>query len=127
MDKDKDGKVTREEWTGVAMNFEKIDADKDGKISEPELLAFSTGRAAPAATPTKPAETKKPEPEKPAAAKKVGKAAAAPLQRFKQLDKDNDGKLSKEEFPRPKIFERLDADKDGYLTPAELAKFNNAE
>jgi len=36
------------------------------------------------------------------------------------MDTDGDGKLSKSEFPREKIFDRLDADKDGFLSKDEL-------
>ena len=49
------------------------------------------------------------------------------LQRFTFLDKDGDGKISKGEFLREKMFERLDTDKDGSLSPTELAKFMKPE
>lgn len=46
-------------------------------------------------------------------------------QRFKAADKDQDGKLSKNEaeqgMPRVyKNFETIDKDKDGYVTPGEI-------
>ena len=38
---------------------------------------------------------------------------------FKQRDKNNDGKLGKDEIPAA-LFDRLDADKDGSVTEEEL-------
>ena len=38
---------------------------------------------------------------------------------FKQRDKNNDGKLTRDELPAA-LFDRLDADKDGSVTEAEL-------
>jgi hypothetical protein len=48
--------------------------------------------------------------------------------RMKAADKNQDGKLSKEEAPGflKQHFERIDADKDGQLDPAELKKAGEA-
>jgi len=45
--------------------------------------------------------------------------------RLKRFDKNNDGKLSKDEVPETlkALFDRLDANKDGFVTPDEAAKF----
>jgi acetyl esterase/lipase len=47
--------------------------------------------------------------------------------RLKRFDKNNDGKLSKDEVPEAlkALFERLDANKDGFVTPEEAARRNN--
>lgn len=43
---------------------------------------------------------------------------------FKQMDKDEDGKLSKKEIKGPikNDFDKIDADEDGYITKEELEK-----
>ena len=42
-------------------------------------------------------------------------------ERWKQLDQDNDGRISRSEWQRnEQAFDRMDADKDGFLTKEEL-------
>lgn len=41
-------------------------------------------------------------------------------ERFKQLDRDGDGKLSPKELPVPEVFKRLDANGDGAVTLTEI-------
>jgi CubicO group peptidase (beta-lactamase class C family) len=48
-----------------------------------------------------------------------GGGAGALASQFKQRDKNNDGKLSRDELPAV-LFDRLDADKDGIVTEDEL-------
>ena len=53
-----------------------------------------------------------------------GKKATARLDaRFKQLDKNGDGKLTAEEVGRPKLFKQMDADRDGVVTIEEAKKY----
>jgi len=49
--------------------------------------------------------------------------AAASDARFKQLDKNGDGKLSAEELNMPNIFSRIDKDKDGFVSAAEMTEY----
>jgi Ca2+-binding EF-hand superfamily protein len=92
LDKNADGKLSKEEFTGPPKRFAQLDADRDGFISAREA------RGPAASTP--------------------GRTTAP---RLKALDKNSDGKISREEFPGPaRRFDRLDTDKNGALTPAEL-------
>jgi hypothetical protein len=45
---------------------------------------------------------------------------------LKAADSNGDGKLSREEYPQPRIFDAVDNDKDGFATPEEVrAYFQN--
>ncbi len=45
---------------------------------------------------------------------------------FKAADKNNDGKLSRDEYPQPGVFDAVDANKDGFATQEEVrAYFRN--
>ncbi|MDI6783711.1 MAG: alkaline phosphatase family protein [bacterium] len=46
----------------------------------------------------------------------------SPAERFKQMDKDGDGKLTESEFPRPEFFKQLDKNGDGYVTETEFTE-----
>ena len=48
-------------------------------------------------------------------------ASGGPGERFKQLDRNGDGTLTRDEIPR--LFDQLDADQDGVVTPAEAAAY----
>lgn len=42
---------------------------------------------------------------------------------FKAADKNNDGKLTREEYPRPELFDAIDANHDGFATPEEVRAY----
>ncbi|NLF71006.1 MAG: hypothetical protein GX575_18390, partial [Candidatus Anammoximicrobium sp.] len=42
---------------------------------------------------------------------------------FKAADKNNDGKLSRDEYPQPGVFDAVDANKDGSATPEEVRAY----
>jgi hypothetical protein len=42
---------------------------------------------------------------------------------FKAADKNNDGKLSRDEYPQPGVFDAVDANKDGFATQEEVRAY----
>ena len=45
------------------------------------------------------------------------------LERLRAMDKDGDGRVSREEFTgRPAMFDRLDANHDGFLDPSDRSE-----
>jgi Ca2+-binding EF-hand superfamily protein len=64
MDKDADGRISREEFTGPKPRFDVLDRDGDGYLSPQELMAAAQGKAAGKAAAKKKAEGAKKEVEK---------------------------------------------------------------
>ncbi len=82
--------------------LELADTDKDGKLDQVELRAAMRADGP---------------------AKEVAKSAEPAMLRFKKMDKDDDGKVTKAEFVGPEaMFGRLDADKDGSIGRDEMRK-----
>lgn len=95
MDKDGDRTITREEFTGPEGAFDRLDANNDGAITEDELPRPGAGTAT------------------------RGPAA----RRLMAMDRDGDGKVSREEFSGPaRLFDRLDGDGDGAITAGEARR-----
>lgn len=119
MDKDGDGQVSKSEFTGVPENFDRMDRDQDGSLSAQEIQAAADFYAS--MNPAGGAAKGK------AAAKKAatpGEPGTFIAPRFKQMDKDNDGKVTRDEFTGPApLFSRIDKDGDGTLTQDELRAF----
>ncbi len=92
-DQDGDGKVSQDEFSGSDDHFTRLDQDGDGYVSENE---------APQGPP------------------RQGRKGGNFIQDF---DKDNDGKVSLDEFPGPDDhFAQFDQDGDGYLSEEEAPK-----
>ncbi|GIW79768.1 MAG: hypothetical protein KatS3mg105_1575 [Gemmatales bacterium] len=103
-DKNKDGKITKEEAAGskLAEYFDRMDANKDGALDKQELQ-----RVRPANPP-------------------AGNPFVSQL--MEKLDQNKDGVISKEEAKGKlaEYFERLDANKDGKLDKSELNRLRPA-
>ncbi|HEX4781929.1 MAG TPA: EF-hand domain-containing protein [Usitatibacter sp.] len=96
-----DGMISRDEAKAlpmIAKHFDEIDTNHDNQITADELRAFH--------------------------AQMSGGRHAKAAERFKKLDTDGDGRISRAEAqasPRlSKGFDAIDANKDGYITPDEL-------
>ena len=110
MDKDGDGKLSRGEWTGQAKFYDQIDANRDKRLTIQELTAHYDSLAGSNG------------------GKKTGGKGTAqksksknPKELIKKMDKDGDGKLSRDEWTgQAKFYDQIDADQDKRLTIAEL-------
>ncbi len=99
LDKNQDGKITKDEWKGPEKFFERFDANGDGAITKEE---FPQKNFKPQGDMQQnmPGEQKNP---------------------FMQMDKNKDQKISKEEYMA--FFEMIDANKDGFLTMQEFMAY----
>jgi Ca2+-binding EF-hand superfamily protein len=97
MDKNNDGQIARDEWTGPAEGFERLDQNRDGSITRDEAKAGMRGRGA-------------------------GRGKRGGML-FGRLDKNNDGQIGRDEWTgSAEIFDRLDQNNDGALTREELGR-----
>jgi Ca2+-binding EF-hand superfamily protein len=91
LDKNGDGKVTRDEFPGNPDVFDRIDSDKDGLLSISEVTQAPPGAGG-------------------------GMVPTLLRERLRAMDTDGDGKITRGEFQGPQaIFDRLDVNKDGVL------------
>lgn len=99
MDTDGDGKITRAEHaTGAKKMFTECDANKDGVVTATEMEASLARHG-----------------EKP------GKDVKTAAEKIREIDQNNDGKLTtaEHEAGAGKMFGKMDTNGDGVLTKAE--------
>lgn len=97
MDRDGDGKLSKDEFRGPPALFDRLDTDSDGSLSREEA---QKGREA-AGLPINP--------------------PGAMFPRLGAMDKNGDKKVSRDEFDGPAaLFDRLDTNKDGMIGPDDL-------
>ncbi|HSE96721.1 MAG TPA: EF-hand domain-containing protein [Blastocatellia bacterium] len=101
LDKNKDKKITKDEFQGPPQFFDRLDENKDGVIDEEEFNRMRRGG--------------------PGGGPNMGER----LSRF--MDEDKDGKVTREEFAKlTQLFDALDQDKNGQLTQEEMGRFFQA-
>ncbi|MBO51368.1 MAG: hypothetical protein CMJ69_11360 [Planctomycetaceae bacterium] len=129
-DKDKDGKISKAESEGTFMAnfFDRMDGNKDGYVTGAEVAAAqakSKGSGRGRGGSGKKAAGGGGGEKKAAGGGAGGFTGASFLQR---LDKDSDGKVSKEEAPgrMKESFDETDTNSDGFLDKAELDKLVEA-
>ncbi|HEV3121050.1 MAG TPA: EF-hand domain-containing protein, partial [Isosphaeraceae bacterium] len=104
LDTNKDGEIDKAEVPETGLpRFEQMlrvgDANKNGRLERDELQALIER----------------------AKAKAKGGGGDKPVEPIAAMDKNGDGKVSREEFTGPApMFDRVDANKDGFLTPDEV-------
>ena len=105
-DGNRDGKLTREEWTGSSLAFISLDADGNGVIDSDDRTEAAGNRSPP--EPTLPQLTSR---------------LQEPDYLVNRLDRNRDGMLSRREVGNDAlaaVFAFADRDTDGLLTMAEL-------
>lgn len=107
LDTNKDGLIEKEEVPERGLPaFERLlaagDTNKNGKLEADEIQALQ---------------------KRVEQGGGLGKAGG-PMQRLAGMDKNGDGKVSRQEFTGPPgLFDRIDANKDGFITMAEARTF----
>jgi collagen type III alpha len=113
IDKDGDGKISKDEAPErMKENFDRLDANGDGFIVIEEfqrVMGAMRGQGGEGA-------------RRPGGDAGAPGGGAAVESRFKELDKDGDGKISKDEAPERMRdnFDRIDGNSDGFIDLAEM-------
>lgn len=127
LDADGDGRLSKSEFAKAPDHFADLDENGDGQLDPRELMGpppegmgpgMSLGGQRPAAGRPE-MEGRRPEGDRPG----TPQTGRPDGQFFARLDKDGDGKLSKDEAPErmQENFDRLDRNSDGFVDREELA------
>jgi Ca2+-binding EF-hand superfamily protein len=114
MDANHDGSISTHEIATCGARLLRLDRDHDGTITKREMVGAAHHRLM--------AMKRGHKPGPPGPKAEAYKRSRAIVRHLMKLDKDHDGKLSREEAPErlKKRFSQIDADADGKLTLKEL-------
>jgi len=120
LDTDGDGKLSAEEIAGASSALKKLDRNGDGQLTAEELGPPPGARPGQGRPGQGQPGQARPGQRRPGA----GGQELSPEERFRQIDTNADGKISREEAPvrLRAVFDRLDANKDGVLEPSEMRR-----
>ena len=97
LDYDNDGRMSRREWNGDRVAFERMDANNDGWVSAAEYRAYDDDAT-----------------------------LVKDRREFGVLDYDNDGRLSRREWNGDRVsFDRMDVNNDGWVTASEYRAYDD--
>lgn len=132
LDTNHDGKLSKEELAKISEHFGELDRNQDGQLDPSELFGGPPGppegrpgqsrEGAPARDGNPRGAESRREGDRPEPGRGPEGAAGGRGAFFQRLDKNGDGKLSKDEVPEPMKdrFSMLDTNGDGFVSQDEL-------
>ena len=115
LDRNRNGVLESDEIDQAIVVLRRLDRNRDGKISPDELGGRGSGQEG------------RPQGDRPPREGEGGRGQGRPspeqmMARFNESDKNDDGKLSKDEAPEPmrRGFDRIDTNGDGFVEKSEF-------
>lgn len=118
LDANRDGRLSKDELSKVAEKFDELDQNHDGQLDSAELNGSSSVESEPrreAPRGEKAPQVGRDERVRRSEGDTAGRERSAPF--FQRLDRDSDGKISRDEAPEPlkERFGMLDTNGDGFI------------
>ncbi|MEO1993923.1 MAG: hypothetical protein ABGZ17_01440, partial [Planctomycetaceae bacterium] len=126
LDTNGDGQWDRDEFSRLVNLFDKLDSDHDGRVNSRELFGARSmpnngdRPASPQSRSRNPQKSDAPRPNTPTRQRSTANTPYL----IRRLDRDQDGKISRDEVQGrlEENFEKVDADGNGFLSPSEIQK-----